>query len=106
MMKLVDPSGTPLIPALDTALLRLIAKGHRWWSELRKGELDISALAAQEGVQPSYLTRVLRLAFLSPAVVDGMLKGRQSAGATVSDLTLGRGVPKRWAEQGQMLLVQ
>ncbi|WP_326525543.1 hypothetical protein [Sphingomonas sp.] len=99
MVKLVDPVGAPLVPAVDTALVRLVARAHRWWTELRKGELDISTLATREGVKPSYMTRVLRLAFLSPGVIDALLKARQSPAATVGTLTLGAGVAARWDEQ-------
>lgn len=104
VVKLVDVGGAPLVAAPDTSLLRLVAKAHRWWGELRKGELDISSLSTREGVKPSYMTRVLRLAFLSPAVTDALLKGRQSASATVSELTLGCGVAASWAEQSRVLV--
>ncbi|MHA6724314.1 hypothetical protein ACX40P_15100, partial [Sphingomonas sp. RS2018] len=104
VVKLVDAAGAPLVAAPDTALLRLIAKAHRWWAELRKGELDITTLAIREGVKPSYMTRVLRLAFLSPIVINAVLKGRQSTAATISELTLGRGVSATWEEQVRGLI--
>jgi hypothetical protein len=104
VVRIVDPGGAPLNAAPDTSLLRLIAKGHRWWAELRKGEADITALAASQGVMPSYMTRVLRLAFLSPAVIEGLLGGRQSTRATVQELTLGSGIEPRWSNQSEMLL--
>ncbi|MHA6724311.1 recombinase family protein [Sphingomonas sp. RS2018] len=104
VVKLVDAAGAPLVAAPDTALLRLIAKAHRWWTELRKGDLDITSLSQREGVKPSYMTRVLRLAFLSPKVIDAVLKGRQSTAATISELTLGCGVPAAWEEQERGLI--
>ena len=42
----------------------------------------MGALAASEGVQPSYVTRVLRLAFLSPQVTQAILAGTVRAGST------------------------
>ncbi len=104
VVRLIDPNGTPVMAAPDTALIRLMVKAHLWWAELRKGEVDISRLAAAEGVQPAYLTRVLRLAFLSPRVTEAILKGRQNSAANVSELTLRSRVPMRWNEQERTLI--
>jgi site-specific DNA recombinase len=104
VVRLVDVAGAPLTHMPDTSLQRLVAKAHRWWSELRRGELDITALAAREGVKPSYMTRVVRLAFLSLNVIDAVLAGRQSAAATVSELTLGSVVAPLWREQERALV--
>jgi hypothetical protein len=105
VVRLVDGKGTSATTAPDPALLRLVAKGHRWWAELSKGEVDTKTLAAREGVHAAYLTRVLRLAFLSPGVVEAMLAGQQSASATIGELTLGSGVDPDWNTQRRSLLV-
>ena len=63
----------------DPTLLRLLVKARRWWSELAKGEVDIKTLASAEGVTPSYMTRIVRLAFLAPDTVEAILTGRQAA---------------------------
>ena len=63
----------------DPTLLRLLVKARRWWSELAKGEVDIKTLASAEGVTPSYMTRIVRLAFLAPDTVEAILAGRQAA---------------------------
>lgn len=36
----------------DPSVIKLVAKARRWWFELRNGEVDITALAALEGVTP------------------------------------------------------
>ena len=102
-VRLINGQGTSAVTVPDTALLRLIAKGHRWWGELRKGEVDTKTLAQREGVHAAYLTRVLRLAFLSPAVLEVILAGRQSVGATIGELTLGSGVEPHWSRQRRAL---
>lgn len=104
MVRLINGQGTSAATAPDTVLLRLVAKAHQWWAELRKGELDTKILATREGVHASYMTRVLRLAFLSPAVIDAMLAGQHGTGATVGELTLGSGVNPDWSEQRSFLL--
>ena len=63
----------------DATLLRLLVKARRWWSELAKGEVDIKTLASAEGVTPSYMTRIVRLAFLAPDMVEAIMTGRQLA---------------------------
>ena len=63
----------------DPTLLRLLVKSRRWWGELARGEVDIKTLAMTEGVTPSYMTRIVRLAFLAPDTVEAILTGRQPA---------------------------
>ena len=59
--------------------------------------IDPSNLAVLEGVSPSYIVRVLRLAFLSPAVVEAVLDGRLRVGidssATRDSLSRSRASP-------------
>lgn len=93
------PAGTP-----DKALVRLLVQARGWWAALRTGTINTSELAKREGVTPSYLARVVRLAFLAPAVTDAILVGRQRAGVTVASLTLGAPVPADWRKQIALLL--
>ena len=82
----------------DPTLLRLLVKARRWWAELAKGELDISTLARGEGVTASYMTRIVRLAFLSPDLVEAILAGKQRALIDGKRLAEG-GVAIDWKEQ-------
>jgi hypothetical protein len=59
------------------------------------------ALAKRHGVTGSYLTRVLRLAFLSPAITQAILAGRQPVGLSARTLTLAGPVHGSWAEQAR-----
>jgi site-specific DNA recombinase len=68
---------------------------------VRNGETDIETLAAQHGVGPSYFTRVLRLAFLSPEMTAALLSGRCSLDA--EDLVRSGVVVERWADQRALL---
>ncbi len=91
---------------VDQKLVRLLIKARGYWSELRKGEFNVTELAAREGFQASYLTRVLRLAFLSPAVVDAILAGRQPAALTSKELLLDKEISASWRDQAVILLEQ
>jgi DNA invertase Pin-like site-specific DNA recombinase len=99
-MRLIQNNGAGIGHARpDSPLVKLIAQAHAWWSELRAGELNIAALAQREGVTKSYVTRVTRLAFLSPAVVEAILSGSQSAAVSGGNLKAPDAIPIDWAEQ-------
>ena len=59
------------------AVLRLIVQARRYWTAMGAERITVGMLAAREGVTSSYATRVLRLAFLAPALVEGILAGKQ-----------------------------
>ena len=83
----------------DPTLNKLVAKARSWWIELRAGETDIPTLARREGVTASYVTRVVRLAFLSPYTVEAVLAGRQLAAINGQSLTAPDAIPMNWVEQ-------
>jgi hypothetical protein len=56
--------------------VKLIVKAQDWWQRLQQERgLMVSTIAAQEGVNHSYVTR--RLAFLSPQIVQAIIDCRQ-----------------------------
>jgi hypothetical protein len=103
-MRLVHASGSGVTATANGSLVRLILKARRWWSILKSGEIDVSTLAARENVQAGYVTRVLRLAFLAPAVVEAILAGTIRTGVDGAALTATGAVPGLWAEQVRTLL--
>jgi DNA invertase Pin-like site-specific DNA recombinase len=98
-LRLIQNSGARIGNGRDPTLVKLVAKARGWWSELRTGEVDIPALARCEGVTDSYMTRIVRLAFLSPTVVDAILAGNQLASIKGGALTAPGAIPINWAEQ-------
>ena len=103
-LRLVQASGALPQTAADPALVRLLVQARRWWAVLRTGELNTSALARREGVTPSYLSRVVRLAFLAPSVTEAILAGRQRAGVSVASLTPEGAIALDWCAQEAALL--
>jgi hypothetical protein len=103
-MRLVQPNGSTLDANANSSLIGLLAKARRWWALLRLGEMDIRSLAGAEGVQPSYVTRLVRLAFLTPAVVDAILAGTVLPHVDGKLLTLGDGIQPIWSEQRAAML--
>ena len=61
------------------------------------------ALADGEGVRPSYAAGMLRMALLAPAVVEAILDGRQSNGASLAGLIANS--PPDWARQDRLLTI-
>lgn len=104
MMRLITPDGGAAAAGPDGALLRLLAKAHRRWRMLRAEPIDVKRLAEREGVVPAYLTRVMRLAFLSSEVTAAIIAGRQSAALTVASLTLPDAIEPTWPAQRRSLL--
>ena len=97
----LSPDGAPvpaMVPHIDSTLVKAIARAFRWQKMLETGRYaTIREIAKAERINPSYVSRVLRLTLLAPATVEAILEGRASAGPT---LTEAMGVfPVEWARQ-------
>jgi hypothetical protein len=85
-------------PKIENALLKALARAHRWRSQIENGEYaTITDLAKANNVNQSYACRLLRLSLLAPSIVVGILNGRQNSELTLKDLT--RPFPVRWDQQ-------
>ena len=93
------PHSTP-----DRSLVRLLIQARRWWKILRTGTISPTELAKREGVTRSYVARIVRLAFLSPAVTEAILAGRQRASVTVASLRNEDAVAINWRVQKTAML--
>lgn len=70
----------------DTSIAKALARAWRWKQKLDDGTYaTISELAKAERVNPSYVTRILRLNLLAPDIVEAALDGRTTL--TVEGLT-------------------
>ena len=58
-----------------SVLIKLFVRARAWRDRLKTGEIDVKRLAAADGIYASYISRALRPAFLSPAMVDAILGG-------------------------------
>jgi hypothetical protein len=92
------PEGITPTRRPDDALLKALARALRWKRMIDTGRYaTITDLAAQEGIAPSYLTRVLRLTLLAPDIADKILEGRQGPDVTLARLMAG--FPEEWERQ-------
>ncbi len=65
--------------------------------------LGIGDIAESEGVHHSYVSRLIRLAFLSPEITEDILDGRQPLGLTAAKLMQVSRLPLDWPAQRQAL---
>lgn len=74
-------------PRIDSALVKALARAHRWKRMLESGDYtSLTELAAAEKINLSYMSRVLRLTLLAPEIVEAILDGRQPEGVTLPAL--------------------
>ena len=98
----ISPDGTeaPVITAarIDSTLVKALARAFRWRRMLEGGVVStVGEIATREKINKSYVSRVLRLTLLAPAIVEAILDGRQAEGVTLPRL-LG-GVDAVWSAQ-------
>ena len=93
----VRPERTP-----DNTLVKALARAFRWKRMLDSGEFaTIAELAEREGIAAPYLTRTMRLSYLSPDLVEAILDGRQPRHLTLE--VLRQPLPEDWTEQKRAL---
>jgi hypothetical protein len=86
----------------DPSLVKALARAFRWRGMLESRVFaTINELAAAEKINPSYVSRVLRLTLLAPEMVEAILEGRQPEGVTLPGLL--EGVLVGWGEQAQLM---
>ena len=98
----ISPEGASAWPAprprIDNAMIKALARAFRWRRLLETGvHTTIDDLAAAEKINPSYVSRILRLTLLAPDIVEAILDGRQPAEMTVKELA--RPLPVDWERQ-------
>jgi hypothetical protein len=100
--QIITPDGVPVLAPprarIDSAFVKALARAFRWRKLLETGVYGtIEELARAERINPSYVSRVLRLTLLAPEIVEAVLDGRQPEGLTLADAMAG--VPVVWAQQ-------
>ena len=88
----------------DPALLKAVARAHKWFKELKSGRAVFTReIAAREGVNERFVRRLIHLAFLSPAIVQAIAEGGHPADLTGEALSRGLDIPVEWARQSAAL---
>ena len=93
-----DSVADHLARAQDPHILRALGRAWAWRRRLESGEVATAGdLAKLEGVTERFVSRTMRLAFLSPDALDRLLLLRQPPAATWSDLVSSTSKP--WSQQ-------
>lgn len=99
---IIAPDGTTATPQprarVDSALLKALARGFRWKKMLQEGDYQtLEEIAVAENINPSYVSRLLRMTLLAPDIVEAILAGRQPDGLTMARAM--QPFPLEWRDQ-------
>lgn len=102
--KILPPAG--YLPSEDRTqdphILRAIGRAWGWRRRMERGQAaTIQDIAAAESVTPAYVGRMLKLAYLAPAVLEKLLIARVPPTVSVKELAEVAELP--WAEQASVV---
>ena len=81
-----------------TAVQLALARGHRWLGMLNSGEVrSLREIASREGVDSSYVSRMVNLTTLAPDIIAAILDDAVPGQVTLLDLAINPRV--LWEEQ-------
>jgi hypothetical protein len=100
--RIVAPDGSAIVPSSkpqpDGTLVKALARAWRWQRMLDEGVYtSVSEIGDAENISKSYVSRILRLAFLAPDIVEAILAGRTDQGMMLEQLE--RPLRACWEEQ-------
>lgn len=88
-VKLISGNGQALAVNIDCQVVGLLNQATEWWRMLTDDDITPAELARREGVNDSYVTRIVRLNFLAPDILQATLSGAQPAMLNATRLKAG-----------------
>ena len=103
---IVAPDGSAIVPTSkpqpDGTLLKALARAWRWQKLLDEGVYaTVSEIGDAENISKSYVSRILRLALLTPDIIEAILAGGADQSLMLERLE--RPLPASWEEQRRLL---
>jgi site-specific DNA recombinase len=97
-MKSIIDGNSKTASRTDLALLKMIAQAYWWFDDLVSGRAASMVEIGKRGkVGKLYVSRIIRLAFLAPEIVEQIVKGCQPPELTAESLLKGRAeLPLAW----------
>jgi site-specific DNA recombinase len=88
----------------DPALLKAFGRARVWFEELASGRVrSLVEIARREGLAKRYVTRLAKLAFVSPAFAEAISEGSAPNSISLQMLLDGRvDLPLNWNDQGEL----
>ena len=101
--RIVAPDGSDIVPTSkpqpDSTLVKALARAWRWQKLLDTGVYSsVTEISEAEGINKSYISRILRLALMAPDIIEAILGGRADQSLMLERLE--RPLPADWQEQG------
>jgi hypothetical protein len=91
----------PIKSEVRTRIVRAIALGRSWLSELVSGKVGgTEELAQRENRSKRSVHMLISLAFVGPDIVEALIEGKLSRGIGITKLV---GLPSNWTEQRHVL---
>ena len=85
-------------PCVQESLVQMIARGNVWMKMIENGKVeDIHELARKTGYHRTHVWRHLQTANLSPAIIEGILEGKEHKSLSLGKLK--KPIPESWLEQ-------
>jgi hypothetical protein len=101
--QVIAPDGETWVASrhrIDSTLVKALARAFRWRKMLETGVVaTVTEIAAKEKINPSYVSRVLRLTLLEPEIVETILDGRQAADNVLPVMM--KAFPVEWEAQSE-----
>jgi len=102
-LRLVVNGGARASCKTEQSLLRAVARAYCWFDDLMSGRSMVE-IAKCNRVGKQYVSRLIRLAFLAPEMVERIAAGRQPPELTAQALRTGHfDIPVDWAAQKRAL---
>ncbi len=99
----VTPDGAAWAPRprVDNAMVKALAQAFRWRKMLDEGvHATLEDLARAKGVHATFVSRILGLTLLAPAIVEAILDGQQPVELGLDDLLEGFSLDWEGREEG------
>ena len=104
----LSPDGVPAWAKprtrIDNTMVKALARAFRWRKLLETGfYITVEEIAVAEKINPSYVSRVLRLTLLAPEIIEMIVDGRHPTDLTL--VSFMKPFPLEWKEQKQQFRI-
>lgn len=83
----------------DPKMMTAFAKAYKWKMMLKSGKVrSLADICKKENISTSYSSRIYRLNFVAPKIVEAIVNGTQPRTLLLQDF-MGKPIPDLWEEQ-------
>jgi hypothetical protein len=104
-MKFIIDGNSKMSPKMEPALVRLVARAHRWFEDLVSGRASsMVEIGKRDKIGKRHVSEIIRLAFLAPDIVKQIVNGVQPSELTARILLeKSTRLPLDWVSQHKFL---